>query len=161
MTTNDAPENPPQASAPPTGAAPAASKETLLIVDDEVSVLNFVSYVLKKEGYEVLTAEGGYAAYQLLEKRHESMGHPKIHMAIIDWSMPGWNGLKLLTEMRQRPYKDIAVVLMSGAITRDELVNAAKNRADAILVKPVTKETLIAKVAEVIFKYKAVFNPSG
>src|ERR1700704_296148 len=96
--------------------------------------------LLEPEGYEVLTAESGYAAFSMMGNRLQALGEPKVHLIITDWKMAGWDGIRLLGEIRVNPrYKDIAVVLMSGAVTREELVQAATNRADSVLVKPLKK----------------------
>jgi CheY-like chemotaxis protein len=71
--------------------------------------------------------------------------------------MQGWDGLKLMNEVRSRNFGNIAIILMSGAVTREQLEVAAKNKADGILIKPLSKDVLLAKVADVVARRKNVF----
>jgi CheY-like chemotaxis protein len=64
--------------------------------------------------------------------------------------MPGWDGLRVLTEIRTRPYKDLPVILMSGAVTREQLLAAAAKNLTSVLLKTLDKDVLLAKVTELI-----------
>lgn len=132
----------------------AGESGIILLVDDDKNILQFVSGILTKEGYEVLVCESGYAAYTLLENRFQGLGDPKVHVVISDWVMQGWDGMKLLAEIRTRPYRMIPFILMSGAVTKDQLIEAARNRADAVLIKPIDRDNLLAKVAELMARAK-------
>jgi CheY-like chemotaxis protein len=126
------------------------SKGTILVVDDEKAVLDMAANFLRSAEFEVVVSDSGYGAFTLLEQQVRSLGELKVDLVIVDWRMSGWDGIKLLTEIRTRPYGNIPVILMSGAVTREELVSAARNRADSVLVKPIEKDGLINKVLEVL-----------
>ena len=124
---------------------------TILVIDDEKAVLSAVSMILGRAGYEVITNEAGYAGFTMLEKRAAAnRDNPQIALVIVDWKMPGWDGLRVLTEIRSRPYKAIPIILMSGAVTREQLLGAAAKTATAVLLKPLDKDVLLAKVKELI-----------
>jgi response regulator RpfG family c-di-GMP phosphodiesterase len=88
----------------------------LLIVDDEARVLSALRRALRKEGYEILTAESPREALKLIAD------HP-VDAVLSDHKMPGMSGLQVLAEVaRQRP--NAARLLISGwpeAVTQREL----------------------------------------
>ena len=89
---------------------PAAqnTQQTILVVDDEASVLSFVSGFLAAGNYNVLTSSGGANA---LQQSRDYKG--EIHLLLSDFQMPGMSGIDLATEIsRERP--QIHVLLMSG-----------------------------------------------
>ena len=129
----------------------AEAKRTILVIDDERAVLNAASFVLSRAGYIVISAESGQAGLAILEKRVEAYkGEARVALVIVDWKMPGADGLQVITEIRGRPYKDIPIILMSGAVTRDQLLSAAAKSLTSVLLKPLVKEVLLKKVGELI-----------
>lgn len=83
------------------------SQKTLLVVDDDPDVLNFISKSLEAE-YRVLRANNGQEA---LEKSSDC--HSEIHLLLSDFQMSGMTGVELATKITaQRP--EIKVLLMSG-----------------------------------------------
>ncbi len=70
---------------------------TVLIVDDSPMVLKTLSFIVKKAGYNVLSAPDGASALQLLDGR-------EIDLVLTDFHMPGVNGIELINEMRSREY---------------------------------------------------------
>ena len=122
-------------------------KYTVLIVDDEPSVLAYLGVLLKPLGVQVLTSASGYSALGLLENQVKGTGVLTVDLVITDWRMKGWDGIRLLTEIRARPYGKIPIILMSGAVTKEQLEIAAKNKADGILLKPIVEADLCAKIS--------------
>ncbi|MEE9607368.1 MAG: response regulator [Myxococcota bacterium] len=89
---------------------------SLLLVDDEARILSALRRTLRREGYEILTAETPDEALRVLGQR-------PVDLVLSDQKMPGMSGLQLLAEAaRRRP--DAARVLITGwteAIPREEL----------------------------------------
>ncbi|MCC7442154.1 MAG: response regulator [Bdellovibrionales bacterium] len=130
-----------------------APKLPVLVVDDDPSALKFVSTLLKKEGITTAESDNGYAAFTYLNKQLETSGEIGVAGVISDWKMPGWDGLKLLAELRGHPVLNaIPFILVSGAVTRPELENAARQGANGLLLKPFDHEKLLTKVKELFFK---------
>ena len=123
----------------------------ILIIDDEATVADFVAQILQKEGYSTLIADSGYAGLALVAERFEKDGNPCIAGIICDWKMPGWDGVKVLEELRQGPYHHVKFILMSGVVSPEELQRAADD-ADTILIKPIDPEVLINKVQKTFFR---------
>jgi DNA-binding NtrC family response regulator len=81
---------------------------TILIVDDEPTVLSLCQAILKRGGYEVLAASGGTAALSLLENNNN-----QIELALLDVIMPGMNGIELARRI-QVTHPDTKILLMTG-----------------------------------------------
>src|SRR3990167_1884563 len=104
-----------------------AGVPSILVVDDEKSAVDFISRILKSEGFEVVTASSGYLAFNLLNRRCDTLGDPRISLMICDWSMEGWDGIRLLHEIRRAAWADFPKILISGKVTQKELELAARN----------------------------------
>ena len=86
-----------------------AEQKTVLVVDDDPSILRSVSALLADENYTVLTSSSGREALQQ-SKDYK----PDIHLLLSDFQMPGLSGVDLATQMTlERP--KLKVLLMSGS----------------------------------------------
>jgi PAS domain S-box-containing protein len=125
-------------------AAPPAKLGTILIADDEPMVLMAVDAILRHAGYSTLTAADGLEAVRLFSAQADI-----ISGAILDLTMPGLNGAEALREIRRiRP--DMRVLVMSGYTERDVLEHLQGQSPVAIMRKPFTQETLVARVAALV-----------
>ena len=116
----------------------AAALRKILVVDDEQSIRDLVKFHLRKNGYEVLTAEDAVVAGHLLV-RH------KPALLIVDVQMPYMDGYDFVAAVKSDPEtKNIPVVFL----TMDEDVGhrAPKLGAAAYLRKPVTADRLLEVV---------------
>jgi CheY-like chemotaxis protein len=114
----------------------------ILVVDDEPSVRKTVALVLQSEGYDVATAENGFAALLQLRK-----ALPKL--IVSDLSMPQMSGFEFLSVVRRR-FPQVLVVAMSGAYDNGDAVPGGVI-ADAFYAKGKTNpQMLLQTVAEVI-----------
>jgi two-component system response regulator PilR (NtrC family) len=104
-----------QTAAPDTAAAIPAR---VLIVDDERSMRELLSIVLRRDGYEVLTAEDGAAAVELLKKQ-------RFDILITDIRMPQMNGVDLLREAKQIA-PDLVSIIMTAFASTDTAVEALR-----------------------------------
>ncbi|PIE56458.1 MAG: Fis family transcriptional regulator [Desulfobulbus propionicus] len=101
---------------------------SILIVDDELSMREFLKILLTKEGYEVSAAEDGASALLHAEKNQPDL-------VITDIRMPGMNGLDLLAEIKER-YPEVAVIMMTAFASPEDAVSAMKNGAFDYITKP-------------------------
>jgi CheY-like chemotaxis protein len=132
---------------PDKGEAPcepmaAEGHETVLLVEDEAGVRRLVRRTLEKRGYRVIEAEDGDVA---LERQLEHPG--EIHLALLDFTMPGRDGVQTLEALRAREPGLIAI-LMSGHLDRDGL-GGPKVEA-TFLPKPFSPDQLAATLREVL-----------
>ena len=139
---HDAPQQPPVPENTP--AAPPPGTETVLLVEDEPTLLGLTHALLKKMGYSVLPAKGPHEA---LEKARDFPG--TIHLLMTDVVMPGMNGRDLWQQLiRQR--HGLKVLFMSG-YTADIIADRGViDDAFSFIQKPFTAEALAAKLREAL-----------
>lgn len=101
---------------------------SLLVVDDELSMREFLKILLEKEGYKVFTAPNGKAAIDSIRK------HP-VDLVISDIRMPGMSGLDLLAAIKEMN-SDIGVIMITAFASPDDAVTAMKNGAFDYITKP-------------------------
>ena len=80
-------------------------KTKILVVDDDREILNSTGIFLKAEGYEVLKAENGRSALDILEKE-------EISLMLLDIMMPDMDGISTLLKLRET--MNIPVILISA-----------------------------------------------
>jgi two-component system alkaline phosphatase synthesis response regulator PhoP len=111
----------------------------ILVVDDDPNVIHSVRLILKKTGYEILSALNSYDALEIVETI-------KPDLMLLDLAMPGKSGLELCKILKSQPgYKNVPVIIFTAS-DRDvdkKLINRAG--ADAYFMKPIT-EQLLAEV---------------
>jgi len=115
--------------------------ETILVVDDNESVLSVVVSLLENENFEVLSANNGPAAVQLAEQTDR-----KIDLLLSDVEMPGMSGPDL-GEILKRARPNIHVMLMSGGDSGNLLV---LNYGWAYIQKPFVAVKLVKMINDVL-----------
>ncbi len=120
------------------------SAPQLLVVDDEAIARDNVAYLLKKGGYEVLTAEDGLAAIGVLENR-------EVDLVLTDLRMKGKDGLAVLDACK-RLWPQTEVIVVTGYASVDTAVEAIQKGAYHYLAKPVKKEEMLALVQKALEK---------
>lgn len=114
-------------------------KKTVLVVDDDKSILKLCDKILRSNGYDVVTAS--YAPEGLLKFSSAS-----IDLIISDLNMSGNDGIWLIQQIREKD-QNIKVILMSGEIPiPDRVREAMRSYAVAFIKKPFLIEDLISLV---------------
>ena len=121
-----------------------AGQETILVVDDENIVLNLASMMLRRFGYDVLTAANSAEALKLIALGPEV----KIDLLLVDIILPGMNGLTL-AEQASALRPQLLVLYMSGLSERD-LLESVLPREISCLAKPFTSLQLTRRVRDVL-----------
>ncbi len=113
----------------------------VLIVDDEAVIRRLLETSLKTWGYEVVTASGGEQAWEILKQDDAPA------LAILDWTMPGMDGLELCKKVRalQKSKKPYLIFVTAKARTQD-IVTGLEAGANDYIVKPFQREELHARV---------------
>lgn len=117
---------------------------TILVVDDEQSILNIVTAYLRAEGYTVHTASdgpGGLKAARAL----------KPDLLILDIMLPGMDGLELLTQLRRE--SDVYVIMLTAKSEETDKVIGLAVGADDYLTKPFSARELVARVKAALRRY--------
>jgi two-component system, cell cycle sensor histidine kinase and response regulator CckA len=132
---------------------------TILVVDDEPTVLSFVSKVLERAGYEVLGASSADQAAEICEQKEL-----RISIVVTDIQMPGVSGRKL-AECLSRSHPNIPVLFMTGYIADtencDTLTGDVRLDGYPIIRKPFGREALLAAIEGVLLgKFRSQKNGS-
>jgi CheY-like chemotaxis protein len=115
-------------------------KLIVLAVDDSPTVRKLVSLTLKREGFEVITADDGVEALQVL-------GETLPDIILTDINMPKLGGYKLCKFIKKHDRtKSIPVIMLSGKDGVFDKMRGKINGADDYMVKPFKTDELIAKV---------------
>lgn len=109
--------------------------ETILIVEDNIDIHNFIKEVLEKKKYKVLDAYSGTEALMLIEKEN-------INLILLDLMLPGLNGEEIIKKI-----KNIPIIVISAKISPEDKVNVLLNGANDYITKPFNKEELLARIA--------------
>ncbi len=118
-------------------------KGLILVVDDEEILRHAAGAILKKCGYEVITASDGLQALQIFEQRHS-----EIKGVLLDLVMPQKSGEQVYLEMKA--IDPMVKVIMASGFKQDERVTFALNQGvNAFIQKPYTLEKLAEVMAEV------------
>lgn len=116
------------------------TKYKILLVDDEVDILEFISYNLEKEGYKVYTAQNGVEAIKLAEKKTPDL-------IILDVMMPEMDGIAACEEIRKIPSLQNVVIAFLTARGEDySQIAGFEAGADDYITKPIRPKVLVSRV---------------
>ena len=113
---------------------------TILIVDNDEGLVHFLTRLLIKQGHEVATAGDGPAALERLAQQ-------SFDLVLLDYKMPGLNGLETLAEIKKAQLKT-PVIIMTAYGTTETAIEAMKQGAYDYLLKPFDTEELKRIVAD-------------
>ncbi len=114
--------------------------ELVLVVDDEALNRDMLSRRLRREGFEVLLAEGGRQALEMLGS------HP-VDLVLLDLMMPEMSGTQVLQELRRTwSAEAVPVLMVSAAGDGPHIVEALNLGADDYVTKPVNMPVLLARI---------------
>lgn len=115
---------------------------TVLIIDDEASVLKAVSSVLRHEKIEAVCAANSSDAFACLERQ-------AFDLILLDIMMPGQDGFSMLKELRRRQILT-PVILLSGREEDSAQVEGLGLGADDYMTKPFSKAVLVSKIRAIV-----------
>jgi adenylate cyclase len=114
----------------------------ILVIDDEEGVRLSLKRVLQKDGYEILLAENGMEAIEIVQKMTN-----EIETVISDFKMPGLDGLETLTEISKLDSEIIRIIL-TGYATLDRAIDSVNSGIDGFLTKPFDNNEIRLKIKE-------------
>jgi putative nucleotidyltransferase with HDIG domain len=118
------------------------TKETILFVDDEESILDVASQFFHCRGYRVMTANNGRVATEILAKE-------KIDCCFTDINMPEMDGLELAEHIRCRD-NTMPVIIMTGYPSLENTIQTLKNGVVDFLIKPISLNQMEIAVQRVL-----------
>jgi two-component system chemotaxis response regulator CheY len=100
-----------------------------------------IGQTLREFGMEVLEAGNGLEALEQIQE------NPDVELMLVDWNMPKMNGIDFIRAVRSQPAFDSARILMvTSEAQSDHVIEAIQAGANEYLMKPFSKEVLVAKL---------------
>jgi two-component system alkaline phosphatase synthesis response regulator PhoP len=122
--------------------------QKVLLIDDEPDILEFLSYNLRKENYQVFTAENGIDGINVAKKE-------KPDLIILDVMMPGIDGMETCAEIRKIPkLKNTLIAFLTARSEDYSQIAGFDVGADDYISKPIKPKVLLSRV-------KALLRRSG
>jgi len=109
----------------------------ILVVDDEVRILNFLSSKLKASGYEVLTASNGLEGLEQAQAQEPDL-------IVLDLLMPKMDGLEMLKQLRS--FSAVPVIILTAKSADADRIKGLQLGADDYLSKPFNPDELVARI---------------
>jgi len=113
-----------------------------LVIDDSRTVRIIIRKILTEAGLEVSEAGNGREALDQLRQL------PEVDLILVDWNMPEMNGLDFVTAVRSdRAYDPVRIMMVTTETEQSQVILALKAGANEYLMKPFTKDVLVAKLS--------------
>ena len=122
---------------------PLSEHNDILVVDDEASVVEVVSLYLQKEGFQVRTAQDGYAALAAIR-------HQLPSLVVLDVMLPQVDGLDIMRRLRDDPKSDVPVILLTARSQETDRIYGLELGADDYVTKPFSPAELVSRVKAVL-----------
>lgn len=118
-----------------------ATKNMVLIVDDEAMIRESVSAYISKQGYQVITAEAGREALEIFEKK-------PIMFIILDLMLPGMSGEEVCQAIRKQ--SRVPIIMLTAKTQEDDILNGLDIGADDYVTKPFSVKQLYARMEAIL-----------
>ncbi len=126
------------------------SEYSILLVDDENDILEFLSYTLRKEGFVVYTAHEGKSG---IRKAREV----KPHLILLDIMMPGMDGIEVCEQIRADPDISSVIICFLTAKSEDYTQIAGFDAGgDDYIIKPVKPRLLVSRLKALLRRYRTL-----
>jgi two-component system, OmpR family, alkaline phosphatase synthesis response regulator PhoP len=127
-----------------------SDEKKILLVDDEIDILEFISYNLEKEGYKVYTAQNGKDAIRIAEKKEPDL-------IILDVMMPEMDGIVTCEEIRKIPKLKNTIIAFLTARSEDySQIAGFEAGADDYITKPIRPKVLLSRVKALLKRSQLV-----
>jgi two-component system, OmpR family, phosphate regulon response regulator PhoB len=118
----------------------AADKTSILIVEDEPSIVELVSFSLKEAGWHTTAAGTTAEAWEQLQRRTPQL-------VLLDWMLPDQSGLRLLSRIRtDRQFQELPVIMLTAKSMEEDKIAGLDHGADDYVTKPFSPRELTARV---------------
>lgn len=121
---------------------------TVLIIDDDDFTRQTAKSILEENlQYEVLTAPSGMDGVDKLFQN-------TVHLILLDVAMPGWDGFKTLSVIRDNALlRNIPVIMLTASADRDSVIKASQFGVEDYIRKPFVPEDLVGRVSKAIWEH--------
>jgi len=124
----------------------SVGSETVLLVDDETMIIDVSVQMLKKMGYDVLTANNGREAIEIFKQNND-----RVAIVILDLIMPGMGGGEVYERLKEID-SNVKVLLSSGYSIDGQAAEILNRGCDGFIQKPFKLNELSYKLRELISK---------
>ncbi len=122
----------------------------ILLVDDEPDILEFLSYNINKEGYEVHTAQNGKEAIEKAKKINP-------HLILLDVMMPEMDGIETCEILRQdKNFKNTIIAFLTARGEDYSQIAGFDAGGDDYITKPVKPKVIVSRIKALLKRFKAV-----
>jgi two-component system, OmpR family, response regulator ResD len=119
------------------------SQGTVLVVDDEPTILDVVGRYMERAGYETYRAADGPEALRLAAAHRPDL-------VVLDLMLPGIDGIEVMRQLHEAPGSRIAVILLTARGEESDRLVGLRQGADDYVVKPFSPAELVARVGAVL-----------
>ncbi len=116
---------------------------TVLVVDDEPTIVEVVGRYMARAGFETLEAADGFEALRLAEERRPDL-------VVLDMMLPGIDGIEVMRRLRELPGAPVPVILLTARGEESDRLVGLRRGADDYVVKPFSPAELVARVGAVL-----------
>jgi two-component system phosphate regulon response regulator PhoB len=123
--------------------APAAREFVVLVVEDELSILRSLTYILTRSGFRVEEARDGEEGLRKVRELRPGL-------VVLDVMMPGRNGFEICTEIKSDPlFRETYVIMLTAKGQQTDRERGLRCGADEYLTKPFSPKEIVARAKEV------------
>ena len=119
------------------------SNGTVLVVDDEPTIVEIVGRYIERAGYETHTAADGPEAVRQAELHDPDL-------VVLDVMLPGFDGIEVMRRLHERPGPRTAVILLTARGEESDRLVGLRHGADDYVVKPFSPAELVARIDAVL-----------
>lgn len=123
-----------------------ATKNHILLVEDDLNLSTVLADYLQSKEYQVTTAANGQEAWELLSHKH-------FDILLTDISMPKKNGWQLMKSIRESGML-IPIIVLSAKTDREDIIRGYQLGCDDYLTKPFSMDILICKIEAILRRYR-------
>ena len=113
------------------------NETTILVIEDDKTIQNFMKISLKTRGYSYILADNGLSGISLFYANHPDL-------ILLDLGLPDIDGMEVLRQIRQK--SDVPIIVVSARGQEREKISALDQGADDYVTKPFSAEELLARI---------------
>jgi two-component system phosphate regulon response regulator PhoB len=118
----------------------AVGKSTILIVEDEPSIVELVTFSLREAGWNTFAVQSAAEAWECIQRRNP-------HLVLLDWMLPDQSGLRLLSKIRNdRQLHELPVIMLTAKSMEEDKIAGLDTGADDYITKPFSPRELTARI---------------
>lgn len=123
-------------------------KPTVMIVEDEASLITMLRYNLEKEGYDVTEASDGEEAMTVADETRPDA-------VILDWMLPRMSGIEVCRQLRRKAEtRNVPIIILTARSEETDKVRGLNVGADDYMAKPFSMPELVARVRALLRRAK-------